>query len=123
MKKSPAQYVWEELRLRLEDGIQTFKVRQGSVNRLLNMVRKGEPAIVIDPSCVNVIKGFEGAYCYPEIGKSGVYRDEPLKDMFADLHDAIQYPCTRLFGAANEGEDGDYYPDTKKEGRSKTGGY
>ncbi len=123
MKKSPAQYVWEELRLRLEDGIQTFKVRQGSVNRLLNMVRKGEPALVVDPSCVNLIKGFEGAYCYPEIGKSGVYRDEPLKDMFADLHDSLAYYCTRIFGAANEEEDGDYYPDNKKEGRSKSGGY
>lgn len=121
-KKSAAQYVFEECKLRLEDGIQTLKVRIGSVTRLLGALKQGEPAIVIDPSCEMLIKGFEGGYHYPEIGTSGMYKPEPLKDMFADLHDSLQYPATRLFGAIQEEEDyrDDYDP---RQGRSKTGGY
>lgn len=122
MKKSPAQYVFEECGLRLEDGIQTFKVRVGSVNRLLNRMVHGQPAIVIDPGCDLLIDGFEGGYHYAEIGSSGIYRDEPFKDMYADVSDALQYIATRLFGAANEEEDEEYYGN-RPEGRSKAGGY
>lgn len=123
-KKSAAQYVFEECKLRLEDGIQTLKVRIGSVTRLLNALKQGEPAIVIDPGCEILIKGFEGAYHYPEIGTSGTYKAEPLKqngDPHADVHDAAQYIATRLFGAAQEEEEPDDYDHRK--GRNKSGGY
>lgn len=120
-KKSPAQYVYEECDLVLEDGIQTLKVRVAAVTRKLNTLRQGEPAIVIDPSCEILIKGFEGGYHYPEIGTTGQYKPDPFKDMYADVHDAAQYIATRLFGVVEEEDEADQYDG--RQGRNKRGGY
>jgi hypothetical protein len=124
MKKSPAQYVFEECGLRLENGIQTFKIRVESVTKQLNKLVQGEPVVVVDPSCKLTIKGFEGGYSYPEIGQTGQYKTEikgDAKDQYADIHDAIQYIATRIFGAYEEEDFRDTYDG--RQGRNPAGGY
>jgi hypothetical protein len=127
-KKSANQYLREELELFIEDGIQTFKVRRTVVNGRLSKLAKGEPAFLVDPSCVVAIDGFEGGYCYPEIGKdTGVYKTEPDKTgsnkRFTDVHDAIQYPATRLFSQLNAEEENSRDDFDNRSGRSTAGGY
>lgn len=123
-KKSPAMYMRDELGLILEDGIQTFKVRRESVAGRLNRLAQGEPAIVIDPECDLIVGGFEGGYCYPEIGNTGMFKPEPEKNKFSHPHDALQYICSLLFsiyGIDNFDDDDIQY--TNKTGKSKHGGY
>lgn len=105
-KKSPAQYIAEKAveygkTINIEDGIQTFKVRREAVAGRLTKTINGEPALLVDPSCTRIIDGFEGGYAYPEIANSGVFRDEPMKNEYSHIHDAIQYPATRLFRIAD----------------------
>lgn len=95
-KMSPAAYLLK-LNIAVEDGIQTFKTRREAVVGRLTKLINGVPAIVIDPGCTRIIDGFEGGYAYPEIGNSGIFRDEPAKNEYSHIHDAIQYPATRLF--------------------------
>lgn len=104
-KKSPADYIMEKAldygqRINIEDGIQTFKVRREAVAGRLTKMINGEPALLIDPSCSRIIEGFEGGYAYPEIGDTGIFKEEPVKNEFSHIHDAIQYPATRLFSIA-----------------------
>ena len=95
-KMSPAAYLLK-LNIAVEDGIQTFKTRREAVVGRLTKLINGVPAIVIDPGCTRLIDGFEGGYAFPEISNSGIFRDEPAKNEYSHIHDAIQYPATRLF--------------------------
>lgn len=106
-KTSPHDYL-RKLGIRIEDGIQTFKIRREAVAGQLNRLINQAPAIVIDPSCTMLIDGFDGGYAYPEIGNTGVFKTEPQKpSQYADIHDALQYPATRLFARAKREESGD----------------
>jgi hypothetical protein len=110
-KQSPRDYLSQHCNIYIEDGIQTFKVRRESVaSRLVRQINGG-PALVIDPSCKLTIDGFAGGYCYPEIGTTGIYKPEPLKDKYADVHDAIQYPATKLFGPVYNDDVGSAEPE------------
>ncbi|MGO9611704.1 MAG: PBSX family phage terminase large subunit [Dissulfurispiraceae bacterium] len=95
-KMSPADYL-RKVNINVEDGIQTFKVRREAVAGRLTKIINGEPAILIDPGCTRIIDGFEGGYAYPEIGNTGMFKDEPEKNNYSHIHDALQYPATRLF--------------------------
>lgn len=96
-KMSPYLYLKRDCNIVVRSGIQTFKVRRDAVAGQLVKMVKGEPALMVDPSCIRVIDGFEGGYAYPEIGNSGVYKTEPAKNQYSHIHDAGQYPATRLF--------------------------
>jgi hypothetical protein len=125
-KKSPKQHIADHCGIIIEDGIQTLRVRISSVEQRLAKMVQGEPAVLIDKEgCPKLIEGFEGAYCYPEIGDTGLYKTEPDKNgalkVFTDVHDSVQYPFTRLFSYKDEDtwmEEDDY-----SEGRSDSGGY
>jgi hypothetical protein len=97
-KKTAADYIREHCGISIKEGIQTFKVRRESVANRLNR-RDG---MLIDPTeCPILIDGFMGGYGYPEIGKSGVFKETISgkdKDKHADVHDALQYPATKIFG-------------------------
>ncbi len=95
-KRSPADYL-RKININVEDGIQTFKARRESVAGRLTRLINGEAAISIDPACTRLIDGFDGGYAYPEVGNTGVFRDEPAKNEYSHIHDALQYPATRLF--------------------------
>ena len=48
--------------------------------------------MLIDPKCVNIIKGFDGGYHYRRMQVSGErYDDKPNKNRFSHIHDALQY--------------------------------
>ena len=54
--------------------------------------------VLIDPGCTRLINGFLGGYHYPEIGGagSGIYGENPVKNLFSHPHDALQYVFVRL---------------------------
>jgi hypothetical protein len=67
-------------------------VRIEAVEQVLDRMTDGGPAIVISPSCKNLIAGFEGGYRYARLGTSGDHYDvKPDKNRFSHPHDAFQY--------------------------------
>jgi hypothetical protein len=131
-KQSPHLYIAQKSQemghyIRLEDGIQTFKTRRESVaNRLQRMIN-GQPAVLIDPSMETLIEGFEGGYAFPEIGNSGEFKTEPLKNIYSHIHDALQYGATLLFSSSDREIDEDEYDMMSRmfteTGKSAVGGY
>lgn len=68
--------------------------RQQSVEQQL-LVRDG---MLIDPGCIRLINGFIGGYCHEEILHTGIYKDEPVKNKFAHIQEALQYVLVKLVG-------------------------
>jgi|TARA_R110002012_G_scaffold108012_5_gene250329 hypothetical protein len=67
-------------------------LRLESVSSVLNRMTDGESGMIIDPKCVNLIKGFAGGYHYKRMQVSGERYDErPNKNRFSHVHDAFQY--------------------------------
>ena len=104
------------------EGIQTFKIRRESVASRM-VTKRGRPLLLVDPSCTMVIDGFEGGYCYKEIGSTGIYKTEPEKNKYADIHDALQYPATRLFMPQREDEEDEEEYEEPRLSQSRPGGY
>ena len=142
IKMSAKRYIMIKARemgqdINIIDGIQTPDIRWSSVRGRLTRTYNGEPAFLIDPSCDNLIQGFMGAYCYKEMsGMPGVFLKKADKGSgFADSHDALQYPASRLFMTSDAviGADpaDDYFDEDdnygnrfdNRTGRSATGGY
>ena len=95
-RMSPADYL-RKININVEDGIQTFKARWEAVAGRLTKLINGAPALLIDPACTRLIDGFDGGYAYPEVGNTGIFRDEPAKNEYSHCADALQYVATRLF--------------------------
>jgi len=67
-------------------------LRLERVNATLSRMVDGESGMLIDPKCVNIIKGFDGGYHYRRMQVSGErYDDKPNKNRFSHIHDALQY--------------------------------
>jgi len=67
-------------------------LRLESVNATLQRMIDGESGMLIDPKCINLIKGFDGGYHYRRLQVSGERYDErPNKNRFSHIHDALQY--------------------------------
>jgi len=69
-------------------------LRIDGVDALLTAMIDGYPAIIIDPSCRMLIRGFEGKYQYEQTrsqSKSGEHKDLPKKDRYSHPHDGLQY--------------------------------
>jgi hypothetical protein len=106
IKMSPHQYL-QTIGINVMDSIQTFKTRRESVaKRLMNRVH----GLVVDPACTRLIDGFEGGYAYPEIGSSGVFKDEPAKNHYSHIHDSCQYLCAKIYSDVNEPQAEDLVP-------------
>jgi len=74
-------------------------LRLESVNATLQRMIDGESGLLIDPKCVNIIKGFDGGYHYRRMQVSGErYDEKPNKNRFSHIHDALQY---MLLGAGD----------------------
>lgn len=63
-----------------------------AVERMLLDHIDGKPALVINPQCTKLIKGFRYGYKY-KLNKQGVQDNKPLKDEHSHIHDACQYGC------------------------------
>lgn len=109
-------------------GEQTPLIRIESVRKPLRTIIGGEPQLVLHPRCRRLRKGFLGGYHYRRMQVSGErYTDKPNKNEYAGLHDALQYPATKIFSAGlttNRFVD-DYpsYQNKDERGRSSVTGY
>jgi len=92
---SNAELAMEACGIKLVPSIQALDVRINCVDQLLKM-RDG---ILIDPSCVGLINGFQGGYVYAERPTMGInaFHDEPKKNPFSHIHDALQYLVVPIF--------------------------
>ena len=60
---------------------------------LSKLAGNGVPAFILDPSCVQLRRGFNGGYHYKRVAVSGSsrYKDSPDKNEYSHVHDALQY--------------------------------
>jgi len=71
----------------------TFVGRREAVAKYLTRLVDGAPALLVDPSCDMIRRGFNGRYQYRRLQVVGEerYKDVPDKNDFSHLHDALQY--------------------------------
>ncbi len=68
-------------------------IRIESVSAVLDRMVDGQPGLLVDPSCIILIRGFEVGYQYKKMGVSGEARYElkPNKNKYSHEHDGLQY--------------------------------
>jgi len=66
--------------------------RLDAVNDYLCRLTDVGPAMLIDPSCTQLIRGFKSGYRYA-VSNKGQTADAPEKNQFSHVHDACQYLC------------------------------
>jgi hypothetical protein len=83
---------------------QEFALRRDSLEMLFNRnITKSKTAIVIDPSCVGLIRALDGGYKYEkykEEDKNGEYARVPLKNKHSHVTEALQYGVMGVRGKA-----------------------
>jgi hypothetical protein len=67
--------------------------RREAVVHFLTMMRDGKPAFQLSPKCKILRKAFNGGYHYERVQVRGDsrYKDEPKKNMFSHISEALQY--------------------------------
>jgi len=68
----------------------TLSDRLGAVEHFMCMLTEHGPALLIDPSCVQLIRGFKSGYRYA-VSNKGLAAESPEKNAFSHPHDAMQY--------------------------------
>jgi hypothetical protein len=58
----------------------------------------GQPALLLDPRCQALVKGFEGHYRYIRDSKGELNPKPEKKHPISDIHDCLQYVCIGLSG-------------------------
>lgn len=89
---SNAQLQKEESGVEVHPSEQNPVARIQAVDQALGKIN----GLLIDPSCIRLINGFLGGYHYPEIGKTGEYRQTPEKNRFSHPQDGLQYLLVKL---------------------------
>ena len=82
-------------RMNVTPGVQVPAERLKAVRKFLSRAVRGEPAMLIDPSCPMVIGGMDGGYHYA-YNNSGQLREKPEKNIYSHPADALQYVATRV---------------------------
>lgn len=77
---------------------QNFTARTQAVEKQLLKI----DGLLIDPACIRLINGFLGGYCYAEVGNTGIYAKEPIKNKFSHVHDALQYALVKLLSGQSK---------------------
>lgn len=112
----------------IEGGLQDPTIRQESVRKPLTTIISGRAQFQLHPRCRVLRKGFLGAYQFRRMQTNAErYTDKPDKNEASHPHDALQYVCTRLFGAGlilprSPKRDDDFVL-WSDQGRSATTGY
>lgn len=97
---SNAKLMRDACQVKVMPSEQSLTARLNSVDEIL-LRRDG---LLIDPSCLRLVNGFLGGYCYQEIGTSGVFQEKPWKNRFSHVHDSLQYLLTKIT-KSQSGED------------------
>lgn len=76
-----------------QDKSNSFPARRSAVAWFLSKLTGGQPAMLLDPCCGVLRKGFNGGYKYRRIQVTGEerYTEEPAKNKYSHPHDALQY--------------------------------
>lgn len=83
----------------IEPGLQTLAIRLESVRKPLTTMIAGKPGFVLHPRCRVLRKGFQGLYQFRRMQTSAErYTDQPDKNAASHPMDALEYPCTVIFG-------------------------
>ena len=92
---SNAQLAQQMCGIKLIPSVQALDVRINCVDQMLKM-RDG---LLIDPSCTGLINGFHGGYVYEENPRMGIsaFKEDPKKNPFSHIHDALQYLVVPVF--------------------------
>ena len=98
---SNAKLMDEACGVKVQPSEQNLTARINSVDDLL-LKRDG---LLLDPSCIRLINGFLGGYCYAEIGTTGRFTDTPQKNRFSHPHDGLQYLVVKLTKHSSGGSD------------------
>ena len=74
--------------------------RRGAVAWFLSKLSGGQPMFLLDPACGVLRKGFNGGYKYRRIQVTGEERftDEPMKNNYSHIADALQYAAMESGG-------------------------
>ena len=89
---SNAQLMRDECEIDTKPSDQNLTARIQSVDKQLG-IKNG---LLIDPGCTRLINGFLGGYCYPEIGTTGEYSNEPMKNRYSHPQDGLQYAMVKI---------------------------
>lgn len=83
-----------------------FQPRREAVAKYLTRLVDGQPALLVDPGCDMIRRGFNGRYQYRRLQVVGEerYKDVPDKNDFSHLHDALQYAALHS-QSMNQGSD------------------
>jgi len=71
--------------------------RISAVDKLLTRSVDGKPALLIDPSCRELINALRGGYRY-KIKSNGETDEKPEKNSYSHIADAFQYACLHADG-------------------------
>ena len=114
----------------IEPGMQTLNLRLECVRKPLRTLVAGRPQFVLNPRCKGLRRGFLGGYQFRRMQISGTNRftEQPDKNRYSHLHDALQYAATRIFGTNllgfDSSNDDDYDEDFNQNyTRNKVTGY
>lgn len=67
-------------------------LRTEAVEAALNRMVDGKSGFLVNYSCINLKKGFNGGYHYRRLQTSGDrYDEKPMKNRYSHVHDALQY--------------------------------
>jgi hypothetical protein len=80
---------------RIISGVNEKAGRIKAVTDFLKENVKGMPSYLVDPSCDQLIRGFNGGYIYGFDTKGNV-KPDPEKNLFSHIHDANQYLCSKV---------------------------
>jgi hypothetical protein len=115
----------------IEPAMQTLTIRIESVSRpLRTLIDGGYPQFVLHPRCKTLRRALMGGYHFRRMRISGErYSEQPDKNHYSHVSDALGYAGTRLFGAGlrtavNQGRGGwDADAAINDRSRSSTTGY
>ena len=82
-----------------------FRPRKLMVDRFLNRAIAGDPGLLIGPKCRCLRSGMLGKYYFERVKVSeGRFRDEPEKNRYSDIQDALQALCCGVEGVRERKE-------------------
>ena len=81
----------------------SFVGRREAVAKYLTRLVDGRPALIVDPKCDMIRRGFNGRYQYKRLQISGEerFKDVPDKNDYSHLHDALQYAALHSLNMSN----------------------
>jgi len=83
-------------------GVVSFESRRVTVARLLTTIRNGAPMLQFMPNCTMIIEGFNGAYQFAEIGRTGMFKNIPEKNAWSHPVDALTYGLSGIFSMGTD---------------------